>query len=142
MNERLPGGPAVSASSHLISIRLRTIHMKNNSATTSASLEKNTVASTLSIPSPRGTTCSDSCLQPGARNSLGTLGHLFEGPPAPGEPSSALFGNSKNLASSYCRAKPIDTCKIAEQREGLRKEPQNCTIPTRRFARNFATWNP
>ena len=60
------------------------------------------------------------CLQPAARNSLvGTAGHVFEDLPAPDEPSSALFGNSKNLASSSCRLKPFDTGKIAEQERYL-----------------------
>ena len=45
------------------------------------------------------------------------------------------------MASSSSRLKPIDVGKIAKQREGLRKEPQDSTIPTPRFARNVATWN-
>ena len=36
----------------------------------------------------------------------------------------------------------VDTGKIAEQREGLRKEPQEYTIPTPPFARKFATRTP
>ena len=97
----------------------------------------------MSIPSPRRKISRDSCLQPDTRNSLGTSGHVFEGPPAPGEPSSALFGNSKNLASVSCRSKPIDTGKnCGTEREVLRKEPQNCSIPTPRFARKFSSRNP
>ena len=69
-------------------------------------------------------------------------GHVLEGLPARGEPSSAFFENSKNLASSSCRLKPIDTGKIAEQGNGLRKEQQNHTIPPPRFAKKFSTWNP
>ena len=83
----------------------------------------------MSSLSPRGLIRRDSCLQPDTRNSLGITGHVFEGVPARGEPSSALFGKSKNLASSSCRLKPIDTGEIVEQREGLRKGPQDCTIP-------------
>ena len=61
--------------------------------------------------------------------------------PAAGEPSWALCRNSKIWASSSCRSKPIDTGKIVEQSEVLRKEPRNCSIPTLHFARNVATWN-
>ena len=55
-----------------------------------------------SIPSPRGMISCDSCLLLDTRNSLGASGHVFEGPPARGEPSSALFENPKNVASSPC----------------------------------------
>ena len=72
---------------------------------------------------------------------MGTSGHVFEGLPARGESSAALFENSKNLASCSCRLKPIDTGKIVEQRQGLRKEPQDCSIPTPRFAVKFAIWD-
>ena len=96
----------------------------------------------MSIPSPRGLKNRDSCLQPDTRNSLGASGHVFESLPVRGEPSSAFFVNSKHLASSSCRLKSIDTGKIAEQGKGLRKEPQNHTTPTPRFARKFSTWNP
>ena len=110
--------------------------------TASSSGLSNVPSQPMGIPSPRGTTSRDSCLQPDTRNSLGASGHVFEGLLAPGEPSSALFGNSKNLASSSCRSKPTDTGKIAEHREVLRKKPQNCSIPTPQLARKFSTWNP
>ena len=84
----------------------------------------------------------DSWLQPDTRNSLGTSGHVIDGLLARGEPSSALYENSKNLASSSCRLRPIDTSKIAEQEEGLRRKRRIIQVPTPRFARNFATWNP
>ena len=96
----------------------------------------------MSIPIPRGMICRDSCLQPSTRNSLGTSGHVFEGLHARGEASSALSEKSKNLASSACRLKPTDTGRVAKKREGLRKEPQDCAIPTTRFVRKFSTWNP
>ena len=77
----------------------------------------------MSIPSPRGMISRDSCVQPDTRNSLGTSGRAW------GEPSSAFyfffFWNSKNLASSSCKLKPIDTGKIAEKGEGLRKALQS-----------------
>ena len=75
---------------------------------------------------------------------IGTKGDVF-GLLARGEPSSALFENSQNLASSFCRLcrlKPIGTGHIVEQRDGLRKEKQDSTIPTPRLARKFSTWNP
>ena len=84
----------------------------------------------------------DNCLQLDTRNSLGTAGHVFQSLSARGEPSSAFFENSKNLASSSCRLEPIDTGNIAEQREGPRQRPQNHTMPTPRCARMFSTWNP
>ena len=91
----------------------------------------------MSIPSPTGMGSRDSCLQLDTHNSLGTSGHVFEDLPARGEPSSALFENSKNLAPSSGRLSPTDAGKTAEQKEGLRKEPQNHAIPTPRFARKF-----
>ena len=68
----------------------------------------------MSIPSPRRMVSRDSCCQPDTRNSWSITGHVLEGLRARGEPSSAFFENSKNLASSSCRLKPIDTGKIAE----------------------------
>ena len=38
----------------------------------------------------------------------------FKGLPAPDEPSSALYGNSKNLASASFVSVPMDTGRIAE----------------------------
>ena len=46
--------------------------------------------------------------------------------------------NSKNLASSSCGLRPLDTGKIMEQGEGVRREPQGSTILTPRFATNHA----
>ena len=65
----------------------------------------------MSTPSFRRMISRDSCLQHDTRNSLGTSGHVFEGLSARGEQCSALFQNSKNLASSSCRLKPNDTGK-------------------------------
>ena len=79
----------------------------------------------MSIPSPKGMISRESCLPPDTRNSMGTSGHVTEGLSAPGGPSSAFFGNSKNLALASCRSAPIERGKIAERREGLRKEPQD-----------------
>ena len=46
---------------------------------------------------------------------------------------------SKNLASSSCGLRAIETGKALEQGEEVRQEPQGSTIPT---ARNLTTWNP
>ena len=81
----------------------------------------------MSITSPGGMISRDSCLQPDSQNSLGTSGNVLEGLLARGEPSSALFQNSKNLASSSCGLNPIGIGKIAEQREGVRQELQDST---------------
>ena len=87
------------------------------------------------MPSPRGMGSRDPCLQPETRNSLGTSGHVF-GPPARGEPSSAFFESSKNLASS-CRLKPIDTGNIAEKGERLGQSPQDHAIPNSTFCQEL-----
>ena len=96
----------------------------------------------VSIPSPRGMISRDSGLQLDTRNSLGTSGRVFEGLLARGGPSSALFENSESLASLSCRLRPIDTGRIAEQGQELRRKPQSHTIPTPRFAWKFSAWNP
>ena len=95
----------------------------------------------MSVPSPRGLISRDSCLQSDTRKSLGSARHVFEGLPARGEPSSALFENSKNLASSSFGLRPLDTGNIAEREEGVRKELHNRSTPTPRFASTFTTWN-
>ena len=82
----------------------------------------------ISIPSPGGLISRDSFLQLAVRNSFGTTRHVFEDLPARGDPSAALE-NLKNVASTYCRLKANI---IAE----------DCTTPTPRFGRNFATRNP
>ena len=71
----------------------------------------------MSIPSSTGMISRDSCLPLDALNSMGASGNVFEGLLARGEPSSAFFENSKNLASSSCRLKRIETSKVAERRE-------------------------
>ena len=88
-----------------------------------------------STPSPRRTISCDSRLQPDTRNSMGTSGVVFAGLRGRGEASSELFVNSQNLASSSCGLKRIGAGKIAEQRGGVREEPQDSTVQlTPRFA--------
>ena len=76
----------------------------------------------------------DSCMPPDSRNSWSASGNVFESLPARGEPSSALFENSRGLASSCCGLRPGNTDNILEQGERVRPEPQSCTIRTPRFA--------
>lgn len=96
----------------------------------------------MSIPSPRGLISRDSCLQSATRNSLGTTGHVFEDLLALDEPSSALFGNSKNLASASCGSVPFGCTKNCGASSCLGREHQNRAIPTPLFfARKFSTSN-
>ena len=64
------------------------------------------------IPSPIGMISRDSYLPHETRNSMGTSGNDFESLLAQGEPSSALFENSKNLASSSCGLSTLGTGQI------------------------------
>ena len=66
----------------------------------------------MSIPIPRGMISRDSCLQLDTLNSLGISVHVFEGLLAPGEPSSAFFENSKNLASSSADSGQLIQAKV------------------------------
>ena len=74
-----------------------------------------------SIPSPRGMIGRDSCLQPDTRNSLGTLEHVFEGPPAAEWPSPSFFKIPKNLTSSPCELRSGETESTMRHGEGLRQ---------------------
>ena len=94
----------------------------------------------MSILSLQGMVSRDSCLPHDTRILLGTSGKFLRGPLARGEPSSALLENSKKLTSSCCGLKSIGTDKI--MREGVRREPQDSRLPTNRFLRSFATWEP
>ena len=80
----------------------------------------------------------DSCLQSDTRNSTVISGNVFESLLARGEPSSAFFENSKNLASSSCGLKSSDTGNT--MKEGMRRELQGSTIPTPRLTRSLSTW--
>ena len=68
----------------------------------------------MGIPSPRGLVSRGSLLQPAARNTLGTSGHVFEDLPAPVEPSAAIFGSSRNMASASCEPVSANTGRLAE----------------------------
>ena len=68
-----------------------------------------------------------------------TPGNVFENLPAREGPSSALFENSRNLASSSCRLGPRNSGNIMEHGRGKRREPQSSTP---RFNQAIATLNP
>ena len=94
----------------------------------------------MSITSLRGMISRDSRLHLDTRNSLCTSGNVFESIPARCAPSSALSENPRNLASSSCGLRPIDTGKIAKHGEGATREPEDSTILTAWFSRNHSTW--
>ena len=93
-------------------------------------------------PSPRGTLCRDSGLPFDTRNSMGTSGNVFESLPARNGPSSALFENSRNLASSSCGLGPGTAGNVVERGRGTRRELHSSSLPTARFNQGFATLNP
>ena len=57
----------------------------------------------------------DSCLPLATRNSSGTSGHVVEDLLAPVEPSAAIFGNSRNMASASCQPVSLNTGRLAER---------------------------
>ena len=74
----------------------------------------------------------DSGLPLDTRNKMGTSGNVFESLPARGEPSSGLFENSKNFASSSCG---LASWKRCETRSAD-------SMPTPRFNQGLGTLNP
>ena len=96
----------------------------------------------MSVPSPRGMTSRDSCLQPETRSLHGTLGNVFEDLLAPNEPTAACFGNFRSLANTRCEPVPLNTGRLPPRSDELERNTQNCAIRTPRFAREFSTWNP
>ena len=95
-----------------------------------------------SAPSPRGTPCHDSGWPLDTRNSMGTSGNVFASLPARDGPSSALFENSRNVASSSYRLGPGNAGNVVEHGRGMRREPHSSSLPTPRFNQGFATLNP
>ena len=84
----------------------------------------------------------DSGLPLDTRNTMGSLGNVFESLLAREGPSSALFENSQNLASSSCGLRYGTTGYIVKHERGVRQEPESSTIPTPRFNQGVATMNP
>ena len=81
----------------------------------------------------------DSGLPRDTRNNMGISGNAFESQAAREGPSSALFENSRNLASSSCRWTSGNT---VEHGRGVRREQQSSSIPTQRFNQVAGTLNP
>ena len=77
--------------------------------------------------------CRDSGLPHDTRNIMDTSGNVFERLPAREGPPSALFENSKNLASSSRRLRPEITGNTRIPEKEMRREPQNSSLPVPRF---------
>ena len=74
---------------------------------------------------------------------MGTSGNVFQSLPAREGSSSALFENSRNLASASCGLGSGNTVNIMEHGRRVRREPQSWSIPTPRFNQcSNATSNP
>ena len=67
---------------------------------------------------------------------------FFHNLPAPGEPSAAIFGNSRNIASASCGPVSLNTRRLSERANDFERDPQNFAIPTPRFASKFSAWSP
>ena len=77
------------------------------------------------------------------RNTFGTSGNVFESLLAREGPSSALFENSQNLASSSCPdLGPGITGNMKANGRGVRREPQSSSIPTPCSSQDIATMKP
>ena len=87
------------------------------------------------IPSLRGMSSLDSCLQPDTRNSFGISGNVFEDLPAPGEPPAALFGNSRSSASAQCEPVSLNKGRFAERANELERAFRKFAIHTPRFCK-------
>ena len=85
------------------------------------------------IPSSRTMPCRDSGLPHDTRNIMDISGNVFERLPAREGPPSALFENSKNLASSSRRLRPEITGNTRIPEKEMRREPQNSSLPVPRF---------
>ena len=86
-----------------------------------------------SLPSPRTVPCRDSGLPHDTRNIMGTSENVFERLLAREGLPSALFENSRNLASSSHEMRPdISGNTLVPERE-MNREPQNFSIPVPRF---------
>ena len=77
--------------------------------------------------------CSDSGLPHDTRNIIGTSGNVFERLPAGEGLPSALFENSKNLASSSHELRPDITGNTMVPERDMKREQQNSSISVPRF---------
>ena len=108
----------------------------SSSGVTHVPIQPSTIPILMTMP------CRDSGLPLDARNTMGTSKNVLESLLAREGPSSALFENSRNLASSSCGLGPGTTVNIVEHGRGVRQEPQSSSIPTSRFHQGVATLNP
>ena len=77
--------------------------------------------------------CRDSGLPLDTRNTTGTSGNVFQRLPAREGLRSALFEDSKSLASSSHELRPDITGNTTVLEREIRREPQNSSIPVPRF---------
>ena len=107
--------------------------------TASSSRTSHVPSQPLNIPSPKSMLHRDSGLPLDTRNTVGTSGNVSESlPPAREGPSSALFENSLNLASSSCGLGPGNTGNIIWNMEEEWDESRR----TPRFNQGIGTLNP
>ena len=83
----------------------------------------------------------NSGLPPDTRNTVGTLGNVFGSVPAREGPSSDLFENARNLASSSCGLGSGAAGNTSEHGRVARQEPHSSSIPTTRFNQGIANLN-
>ena len=112
-----------------------------NPETASSSGATRVPSQPFTIPSPRTMPYRDSGVPHDTRNIMGTSGNVFERLPAREGLPSALFENSKNLASSSHELRPdISGNTLVSERE-MSREPQSSTIPVPRFQRGTGVFN-
>ena len=85
------------------------------------------------IPSPRTMPCRDSGLPHDTRKTTGTSGNVCERLPAREGQTYTLFNNPKNLATSSLELRPDIPGNTKRPESGMRREPQNSSIPAPRF---------
>ena len=96
----------------------------------------------MSIPSPRGMISRDGCLPLDLRNTMGTSGNVSESLPAREWPSSEFLQNPKDLSSSHCGLRPIDTGKIMEHGEGVRRAAEKIHLSQWSFSAGRSNSRP
>ena len=93
--------------------------------TASSSNASHVLCQPWNIPSPGTMPCRDSGLPHDTWNTMGTPENVFERLPAREGPPSALFENSKNLASSSRRLRPDISGNTTVPEREMRRDPQN-----------------
>ena len=101
----------------------------HNPETASSSGATHAPDQTSTIPSSRGMPGRDSGLPHDTLNVMGTSGNVFESLPAREGPPSAIFENSRNLASSSRGLRPDNTRNTTVPEREMRREPRKSSIP-------------